>query len=333
VEHPVTELVTGRDLVADQFAIAAGARLSTLGLEQNTLDESRSTGGHAVEVRLYAEDAEDGFLPATGRIEALRWPTGEGVRVDAGVELGEVVGGRFDPMLAKLIAHGHDRATALDRLTAALDETVVLGLTTNLRFLRWLVREPVVQTGQARIDTLDRIWPPDGWAEATAIPDSAWQLAAAQLTTDDAWSGGWRANGPRSVRMAADDEARTVRLAPDVPDDHAFVRTGDVVHVDLAGRSVAFRLAPPPDVDRAARAAAHGHAGGPADVLAPMPGSILTVHHPAGGIVEAGEPLVTLEAMKMEHVVAAPISGTLAEVRIRPADQVARGDLLAIVEP
>jgi acetyl/propionyl-CoA carboxylase alpha subunit len=340
VEHPVTELVTGRDLVADQLAIAAGASLATLGANQSAMDDARSKGGHAVEVRLYAEDAEDGFLPATGRIEALRWPAGEGIRVDAGVELSDVVGGRFDPMLAKIIAHGPDRATALERLTAALDSTVVLGLTTNLRFLRWLVRQPVVRNGQARIDTLERLWPPDSRAEATTIPDEAWQLAAAELAASElaaegAWSGGWRANAARSLRLASDDEQRTVRIGNEPPAaELAHVRVGDTVHIDLAGRSVAFRLAPPPDVDRAARAAAsHGHAGGRMEILAPMPGAILTVHHQAGATVDAGEALVTLEAMKMEHVVASPIGGTIAELRVRPADQVARGDLIAIVEP
>ncbi|MCI0346693.1 MAG: ATP-grasp domain-containing protein, partial [Chloroflexi bacterium] len=267
VEHPVTELVTGRDLVADQLAIAAGARLSALWLDQATLDAARADGGHAVEVRLYAEDAEDGFLPATGRVEALSWPTGPGVRVDAGVELGDVVGGRFDPMLAKIIAHGPDRATALDRLTDGLDATVVLGLLTNLRFLRWLVRQPVVRDGQARIDTLDRTWPPDGWADATRVPDGAWQLAARELAGVGAWSDGWRANGPATARLAAEGVARAVRLVGGDGDSPAFVCAGDTVHVDLAGRSVAFRLAPPPDVDRAARAAAHGHADGPAEIL------------------------------------------------------------------
>ena len=345
VEHPVTELVTGRDLVADQLAIAAGARLSDLGLGQATLDEARARGGHAIEVRLYAEDAEDGFLPATGPIEALRWPASDGVRVDAGVELGDVVGGRFDPMLAKIIAHGADRTEALDRLMTALDDTLVLGLTTNLRFLRWLLRQPVVRDGQARIDTLDRIWPPDDWASLTKIPDDAWQLAARELAGSDDWSDGWRANGPRTVRVAAESQARSVRLAvPTASYEWVFVNTaaetpattrpGNVVHIDLAGRSVAFRLAPPPDVDRAARAAAsHGHSGGPAEILAPMPGSILKVHATTGSSVDAGDPIVTLEAMKMEHVVAAPIPGTIAELRVRPAEQVARGDLLAIVEP
>ena len=344
VEHPVTELVTGRDLVADQLAIAGGAPLVLLGLNQSTVDTARTSGGHAVEVRLYAEDAEDGFLPATGRIEALTWPSGPGVRVDAGVELGDVVGGRFDPMLAKIIAHGPDRATALDRLTGALDRTVVLGLTTNLRFLRWLVRQPVVRDGQARIDTLERIWPPDGWDEATAIPDAAWQLAARELAAGGAWSDGWRANGPATVRLTAEGITRAVREGT-APAEHAvrFIATrglsaaagpaGGTVHVDLAGRSVAFRLAQPPDVDRAARAAAHGHAGGPAEVVAPMPGSILAIHVATGASVDAGDPLLTLEAMKMEHVVASPIPGIVGELRVRPADQVARGDLLAIVEP
>ena len=174
VEHPVTELVTGRDLVEDQLRIAAG---EALGFEQADV----TAAGHAIEVRLYAEDAEAGFLPATGRIEELRWPSGPGIRVDAGVARGDEVTGRFDPMLAKVIAHGATRDEALDRLTAALDDTLVLGLTTNLRFLRWLVREPVVRDGEARIDTLERIWPPDDWAERTALPDEAWAAAAVAL--------------------------------------------------------------------------------------------------------------------------------------------------------
>src|SRR5512143_2522820 len=113
-------------------------------------------------------------MPATGRVEALAWPTGEGIRVDAGIRLGEEVSGRFDPMLAKIVAHGTSRAEALDRLREALDSTRLLGLVTNLRFLRWLVREPAVRDGQVRTDTLERIWPPDDWATRTTLPDAAW---------------------------------------------------------------------------------------------------------------------------------------------------------------
>ena len=325
VEHPVTEAVTGRDLVADQIRIAAG---EPLGFDQSDVRPS----GHAIEVRLYAEDAEAGFLPATGQIEGLRWPTGTGIRVDAGVKAGDEVTERFDPMLAKIIAHGDDRAEAMARLTAALDETVVLGLTTNLRFLRWLVREPAVLSGRARIDTLERIWPPDDWLIRAAIPDEAWSAAGRLL------GGGWRLNGPSTIRLAAEGAERTVAL--DVMPDSiaaepiaAMSAAGHVAHLDLGGRSVAFRVAPPPDVDRAARAAAaHSHAGGSAELIAPMPGSVVSVHVAAGDSVTAGDPVVTLEAMKMEHVVAAPVSGRVADVDVTAGDQVSRGQRLGAIE-
>jgi excisionase family DNA binding protein len=333
VEHPVTELATGRDLVADQLRIAAG---ETLGFTQQDV----VLDGHAVEIRLYAEDAEAGFLPATGRIERLRWPAGDGIRVDAGVFEGAEVTGRFDPMLAKIIARGHDRADALDRLTRALDETVLLGLTTNLRFLRWLVREPAVRDGQARTDTLDRIWPPDDWADRVAIPDAAWAAAAAALAAPDVrvdpdpWRDGWRLNAAPSIRLSAEDQTRTVQLAPSSAADSVdLVRVDDTAHLDLAGRSVAFRLAAPPDVDRAAQAAAAAHAGGAADLIAPMPGRVLLLHAAVGTAVQAGDPIITLEAMKMEHAVAAPIAGRISEVRVALGDQVQRGQVLAVVDP
>jgi acetyl-CoA/propionyl-CoA carboxylase biotin carboxyl carrier protein len=321
VEHPVTEAVTGRDLVADQIRIAAG---EPLGFAQTDV---RPTG-HAIEARLYAEDPEAGFLPATGWIHALHWPAGEGIRVDAGVEAGDEVSDRFDPMLAKIVAHGRSRAEALARLTGALDGTLVLGLTTNLRFLRWLVREPAVTSGQARIDTLEVIWPPDDWAARAAIPSAVWSQAARLLG-----AGGWRLNGPSTTRLESEGEERTVTLATPMETDAESVVVGDVVHLDLGGRSVAFRVAGPPDVDAAARAAAaHGHAGGSADLVAPMPGVVLEVHVAAGEVVASGDPVVTLEAMKMEHVVAAPSPGRLLEVEVAAGDQVTRGQLLATIE-
>jgi acetyl-CoA/propionyl-CoA carboxylase biotin carboxyl carrier protein len=339
VEHPVTELVTGIDLVEQQLRIAEGRPLD---LEQSTVDESLSRGGRAIEVRLYAEDAENDFLPATGRIERLAWPTGPGIRVDAGIDEGSIVGPRFDPMLAKVIAHGADRAEALDRLTAALGDTLVLGLTTNLRFLCWLVRAPAVRDGQMRIDALDRIWPPDDWAVRAAIPDGAWQ-AAGQALAPAGWLGGWRLNGPPRVRLASDGEARTVALTGPTPGSDAasgpgvvVARHGDVevAHVDVAGRSVPISLAAAPDVDRAARAAASAHhGGGPVEIVAPMPGAILAVHAAVGQAVDATDPIVTLEAMKMEHAVPASVAGRVAELRARAGDQVARGDVLAVVEP
>ncbi len=326
VEHPVTELVTRRDLVADQLRIATG---EALGFDQADV----AFDGHAVEVRLYAEDAEDGFLPATGRIERLRWPTGDGIRVDAGVAEGDEISARFDPMLAKIIAHGPDRAAALARLTRALDDTLVLGLTTNLRFLRWLVREPVVIDGAVRTDSLDRFWPPDDWADRTVIPDAAWSTAAAALVSSasTAWAGGWRLNAPASVRLAAGEAVRS--STPLAVDGVVAVRAGDKVHVDVGGRSIPIALVPPPDVDRAAQAAAASHHGGPVRLVAPMPGAVLSIDAPPGSAVDGGAPVVTLEAMKMEHAVLAPIPGRVVEVHVRLGDQVARGDVLAVIEP
>jgi acetyl-CoA/propionyl-CoA carboxylase, biotin carboxylase, biotin carboxyl carrier protein len=327
VEHPVTELVTGRDLVADQIRIAAG---EPLGFGQRDVKPN----GHAIEVRLYAEDAEAGFLPATGRIVSLRWPAGEGIRVDAGIAEGDEVTGRFDPMLAKIVAHGADRREALARLTAALDETLVLGLTTNVRFLRWLVRQPAVVRGDARIDTLGAIWPPAApSAPPDQIPDAAWSEAARLLGP-----GAWRLNASPVVRLVADGDeatARSVAVVDRSPADPVplAVRDGDTVHEDVSGRSVTFQVAPPPDVGRAARAAAaHGHGAAGADVVAPMPGAVLALHAAAGQSVEAGDPIVTLEAMKMEHVVAAPSPGRVAEVHVRVRDQVTRGQTLATIE-
>lgn len=220
----------------------------------------------------------------------------------------------------------------------------MLGLTTNLRFLRWLVRQPVVRDGEVRIDTLERIWPPDDWAARTAVPEAVAALGARTLL--DAGSGldGWRLNGPARVRLEVDGDERTVGLSAVGSEDErgaaaatptssaAFVRAGDTVFVDVAGRSTPIRLAPPPDVDRAARAAASHH-GGPAELVAPMPGAVIAVHAQAGARVEAGDPVVTLEAMKMEHAVVAPVAGTVAELAVRPGDQVTRGQALATVEP
>ena len=333
VEHPVTELVTGRDLVADQLRIAAGDRL---GFEGDAVQMT----GHAVEVRLYAEDAENGFLPAIGRVEALRWPAGDGIRVDSGIAIGTEIGGRFDPMLAKIIAWGPDRPAAFERLARALDETVVLGMVTNLRFLRWLVRQPVVLAGEARTDTLDRIWPPDDWFDRVAIPEEAWADAAAMLAADpeptDAWAGGWRLNAARSIRVEADGRTRSVAIGSARHPSIETARSGDIVHLDLDGRSVAFRLAPAPDVDAAARAAVrYGATGvvGPVEIVAPMPGAVLRVHVAVDAAVTIGDSIVTLEAMKMEHVVVATSEGVVGDIHVHPADQVTRGQLLAVIEP
>ncbi len=342
VEHPVTEMATGRDLVADQLRIAGGA---PLGISQAEVDAVLARGIHGVEVRLYAEDPDVGFLPATGRVEALRWPSDPSglVRVDTGIEPGSVVDPRFDPMLAKIVVADPDRRSAFKRLAAALDDTVVLGLTTNLRFLRWLVRQPIVLDGDARIDTLEQIWPPSTTADAvadgdaTGPPDDAWAVAARLLAQDalrDPWAGGWRLNAPPRLRLAAEDgtQRMVVVPAPDVQSTRWAVLASDgIAHVDVDGRSFAFEPAPAPDVDRAIRIAAVRHGGGAEEVPAPMPGAVLAVHVTAGATVAIGDPLVTLEAMKMEHIVTAARPGIVSEVRVQAGGQVRRGQILVIL--
>jgi acetyl-CoA/propionyl-CoA carboxylase biotin carboxyl carrier protein len=354
VEHPVTEAVTGRDLVADQLAIAAGSPLAALGLaDQRTVDDALSRGGHAIEVRLYAEDAEAGFLPATGRIEALRWPTGAGIRVDAGIESGTEVGPRFDPMLAKIVAHGRDRAAALTRLTGALDETVVLGIVTNLRFLRWLVRQPWLVAGEAHTGTLATTWHPgEGEALVPSAGDRAWAAAVSAMAgsavrdaSPDPWSRPFRLNASPTLRIQvaagdirtlvvaeADDPLGQAAGADDPSDPAVAVAVDGTAYVDVAGRSVSFRVARPPDVDRAAQAAVAHHAGGASTVLAPMPGRVVAVHVAVGGELSPGDPVATLDAMKMEHTVVAPAPGRVAALEVRAGDQVRRDQVIASVE-
>ncbi|MFI5226953.1 MAG: biotin carboxylase N-terminal domain-containing protein [Candidatus Limnocylindrales bacterium] len=342
VEHPVTEAVTGRDLVADQLAIAAGATLGAIGLDQAIVDEARSQGGHAIEVRLYAEDPDEGFLPATGRVEALHWPAGasrfetapvRGVRVDGGIVEGSIVDDRFDPMLAKIIVHSDDRTTAVDRLTRALGETVILGLTTNLRFLRWLVRSDTFVAGETRTDTIDRSWPPAGATAPPPIPDTAWAAAADALRepagSTDPFTGSWRLNGPPALRLASEGTIRTVVPRPG---PYTVVRVGSIVHLDVDGRSTPFHLAPAPSRSGVAGRAA-AEEGRSTVVVAPMPGVVLRLDVAPGATVATGDPIGILEAMKMEHIVVAPGGGRVADVLVAIGDHVTRGQPIATIEP
>ena len=263
VEHPVTELVTGVDIVREQLRIADGAALSSQVTDCH-LD------GHAVEVRLYAEDPRS-FLPQAGKLERLRLP--EGVRVDAGVAEGDEVGTAYDPMIAKLVAHGPTREEALDRLAAALRETEVAGVTTNLPFLRWLVSHPLVRAGRVTTAFLTENPP------LSEPPPRA---------PDPAWTGGWRLN-----------------LAAPPPQ-------------------------PPPDVD----AAAHQHraAAEQSAVTAPMPGTVIRVLVEPGAAVVARQPLVVLEAMKMETPLVSPYDATVRAVHVAEGDRVVAGVVLVELE-
>jgi acetyl/propionyl-CoA carboxylase alpha subunit len=259
VEHPVTELVTGVDLVREQLRVAMGERV----------DVAPRLDGHAVEVRLYAEDPRT-FLPQAGRIERLRFPTG--ARVDAGVGDGDDVPIAYDPMIAKLIAHGPTRAEALDRLGDALAETEVEGVTTNLPFLRWLVAHPALRAGRTTTAFLVE-HPP--LSEPAPLPDAAWR-------------GPWRLNLPP-------------------PPPHA-----------------------PPDADAVARD--HGPAGEQSALTAPMPGTVISVLVGEGDRVAARQPLLVLEAMKMETPLVSPYDALVRAVHVAEGDRVAGGALLVELE-
>jgi excisionase family DNA binding protein len=323
VEHPVTEEVTGRDIVADQLRIASGESLAALGLSSPP-----PIRGHAIEARLYAEDPEAGFLPAIGRLVRLEWPPG--VRIEAGVEQGDSVTDRYDPMIAKLIAHGRTRPEALRRLRSALDGTTVLGVRTNLRFLRWLLDQPAMRGGEMRTDTVERleIRPPP------RPTDAHWQAAAEALWPSERtpWGGGWRLNTAPVLRVRHEDEERALAGGRATAEPTAVLAEG-VAYVDVEGQSVEFRVAPAPSVEEAARHAAGGGDGATAVLTAPMPGRIISVRVAEGEPVAAHGTVAIIEAMKMEHAVVAPIDGTVARLAVTEGQQVQRGDRLADIEP
>ena len=264
VEHPVTELVTGVDLVAAQLRIASGEPLDA--------SNAVSLSGHAVEVRLYAEDPRS-FLPQAGRLERLRLP--RSIRVDAGVEEGDEVGVAYDPMIAKLIAHGPTRDEAFARLRDALAETDVSGVTTNLPFLRWLASHAAVLEGRTTTAFLTD-YPP--------LSEPPLRLPRGP------WDGAWRLNLPS-------------------PPPHS-----------------------PPDVDEAAHAAGAGDGAERSSLTAPMPGTVIRVLVKAGDRVAHRQPLLVLEAMKMETPLVSPYEAVVKAVHVTEGDRVAGGALLVELE-
>jgi 3-methylcrotonyl-CoA carboxylase alpha subunit len=339
VEHPVTEAVTGIDLVEWQLRVAAGEGLP---LTQDRI----ALSGHAVEARLYAEDVSAGFLPATGTLAHLRF--GAGVRVETGVRAGDKISPFYDPMIAKLIAHGPTRAIAFARLARALDETEVAGTVTNLGFLARLARHPDVLAG--RVDTGLIARDQAALAERPAASAPVLALAAlAALGLDD--SGGWDRGfalwaplrqrlvlegdtvtvetlGPGRHRVSLGDEVLDLALGPDGwTADGARIgtvlRQGDRVHV-FSGGTQSFRIPDPLAVAVAVP--------GTGLSLSPMPGLVRRVHVAAGDSVVRGAPLAVLEAMKMEHVLTAARDGRVAEVLVSEGAQVEAGAPLIRLE-
>jgi acetyl-CoA/propionyl-CoA carboxylase biotin carboxyl carrier protein len=336
VEHPVTELVTGLDLVEQQLRIAAGEPL-TFGQEDVVLT------GHAIEARVYAESPARGFLPATGTVLELREPAGEGLRVDSSLVPGLVVSGDYDPMLAKAIAYGSDRAEALARLDGLLRDYAVLGVETNIGYLRGLLASAEVQS--ARLDTglIDRLGVP-ATEEATAA-DLAVAAAAvhnAQPIKPGPWGfrDGWRAGGtprPATYGIEVGDDIRDVAVEPAAASTALVaverVRGGHVVWLHRDGRTL--ELPVPSRAERLVRTlAALERTSGPVapELRAAMPGTVVSVAVDDGARVDAGATVLTIEARKMEHALVAPHSGVV-RLRVRSGDLVRRDHVVAVVEP
>jgi acetyl-CoA/propionyl-CoA carboxylase biotin carboxyl carrier protein len=350
VEHPVTELVTGIDLVEQQLRIAAGEPLA---LEQH---EVRLTG-HAIEGRVYAEDPDRGFLPSTGEVLAWREPSGEGIRVDSGVREGQEVTAHYDPMLAKVIAYGADRAQAIDRLDGALADMVVLGVDTNVGFLRRLLADPEVRAGRLDTDLIDRM-PEDGapdpspaLLEAAArhvALEEARQRTMADAAGPTAWQAatGWRPGGlrPPVVVLAPRDHPHDVRpiVAPITDGPTAepagrqpIVRVGDdgTVWVHHDGEAAAFaRIDRRTHAELRRAATERGGLAADPELRAPMPGTVTAVLVDDGDTVEAGDAVVAIEAMKMEHRVVATLAG-IVRLAAKTGDLVARDQAVARIEP
>ncbi|MEU6090469.1 acetyl-CoA carboxylase biotin carboxylase subunit [Streptomyces sp. NPDC047085] len=344
VEHPVTELITGIDLVEWQLRVAAGERL---GFAQ---EDVRLTG-HAVEARICAEDPARGFLPSGGTVLLLNEPQGDGVRTDSGLSQGTEVGSLYDPMLSKVIAHGPDRETALRRLRAALAETVTLGVQTNAGFLRRLLAHPAVVSGEMDTGLVERVVDD---LVSTDVPEAVYEAAAAvrlealRPTPGQDWvdpfsvPNGWRLGGaPKPVAFplrvpGLDPVAHASRGGASVTEDrvsvtldgvrHTFHRAGDWIGRD--GDAWQVR-----DHDPVAASLTRSAHAGADSLTAPMPGTVTVVKVAVGDEVTAGQSLLVVEAMKMEHVISAPHAGTVAELDVIPGSTVAMDQVLAVIAP
>ncbi|APE38824.1 acetyl/propionyl-CoA carboxylase subuit alpha [Nocardia mangyaensis] len=393
VEHPVTELVTGVDLVECQVRVAAGQKLA------KSQDEIHLVG-HAVEARVYAEDPGRGFLPTGGTVLALTEPNGHGVRVDSGLAEGTVVGSDYDPMLSKVIARGDTRADALAALDRALAQTVLLGVTSNIEFLRFLLADDDVQAGRLDTALLDRRvadfrpatvtddefiaaaayhwlrrWPrtsgdpwavPSGWRLGTPAPTvlrlasgdhirhvfltGTPESATVRLESDGVGGQTQHASGAGATDPATSQPESVTALRPGDPADGAGSRSltaalhGDRLTLTVDGLRRVCRVAEADGqvwvstggnvavLREVAEASVRGDAAhvGDAEVRSPMPGSVIAAPVADGATVAAGDPVVVIEAMKMEHALTAPVAGTI-ELLVQPGAQVKLDQVLVRV--
>ncbi|MGH3859693.1 biotin carboxylase N-terminal domain-containing protein [Actinokineospora sp.] len=363
VEHPVTEEVTGLDLVEQQVRVAAGEPLS---LKQSDVE----LRGHSVEARVYAEDPSTGFLPTGGRVLGLAQSTEDWARMDSGLLAGSVVGSDYDPMLAKVITWGEDREQALARLSDALADTVVLGVGTNITFLRALLADEDVRAGRLDTQLVERKL--DALTRAEPVPDEVFAAAALDelLTMQptgeviDPWSvpNGWRlgraavvplrlTSGDRDVRvrLCGSPSAATVTIDDGDPVTASVSRVDGALRVTYGGRNLRYARAQDGRDGDVLWLAAGGQAwavaehsmlegagssaaaGGP--VTSPMPGTVLVVKVAAGDHVTVGQPLLVVEAMKMEHTITAKVDGVVSELNVHAGQQVALNQVLTVVTP
>lgn len=354
VEHPVTEAITGLDLVELQLRVAAG---EPLGFAQADVTAT----GHAVEARLYAEDPEKGFLPSTGKLWALQFPEGEGLRIDTGVEAGDTVTPFYDPMIAKIIAHGATRDEALDRLAEALGETIVAGPRTNLAFLKHLAEAEGFRKGPFDTGFIDRNVAALGAVpqplDAAAVAAAALQLEEARLEAGlesaAAHEGGelspWLVadafslmpRQPLGLPLTVDGERVDARIEWHADGARVSLpghEIGEGEHeITLAeaergswlalhrGRQTTVSLFDPFSVDLDAAG------GGGGVIKAPMHGKLVALFVQPGELVTKGQRLAIVEAMKMEHVLTAPRDGTVTEVVGQPGAQVAEGAKVVVL--
>lgn len=348
VEHPVTELITGQDLVAWQLRVAGGEPLP-LSQEQVTLT------GHAMEVRLYAEDPAQNYLPQTGTVERWRPAGGDGVRVDHGLVDGAEVGSHYDPMLAKIIAYGASRDEARRRLIRAVEDTELMGLDDNRRFLAAILRHPEFATGAATTAFIGGPFADDPALKALAVSDTLWGLAALVLGRSGAATGrgyaGWHSSslGAQPLVLTSGDQERTLYLTPNgvhgqpglsldsmdqdgnlvatvdgVRRRYRWWRRGERLWLQDGATRVAFE-------ERTHRAGAGADGPGSGQLKAPMDGAVIEVNVRPGDTVEKGQTLAVLEAMKMEHALKADRDGRVERVDAAAGDQVKRQQLLITV--
>jgi 3-methylcrotonyl-CoA carboxylase alpha subunit len=351
VEHPVTEMITGLDLVEWQLRIAAGEKIP---LSQKELKFS----GHAIEARIYAEDPERDFLPATGRLVHLAFPAeSDSVRVDTGVEAGAEITPWYDPMIAKLIVHGADRPAALATLRRALAEVEIAGVTTNVSFLGRIAASraftaPELDTGliernraelfPPRTVVADEMLAAAAFAELAAEEQAAGEQSRSSGDPGSPWQhvDGWRLNSASHHDFVFMDgaESHTVRISfadggprvkvggRDFSENQKAraVRDGKDWHVFWNGayRKLSLKEALPAPEGAAA----------PGTLAAPMSGKVIQVLVGKGAPVKKGQPLLILEAMKMEHTIAAPADGVVKEIRFAAGEQVLEGAELIALE-